>query len=179
MARWTRLVLIRFGDVCAALNAIVPNDWEAILRRHLESHDDADALAGLERAGWRLIYNELPSEPFCEDEAEEGVGNLDYSIGLWVRSDGTVRSVVWNGPAFSAGLAPGARIIDVNGQPFTIPVAENAVKNAKTSPLALTFEINGTRQNATIDYHGSLRYPRLERIPRTIDRLTPLLSPRR
>ncbi|NYF90182.1 PDZ domain-containing protein [Tunturiibacter empetritectus] len=168
-----------FEDVCSALNAIIKDDWAARLRRHLESHYDNDAVAGLARAGWRLVYKDSPTETFRQDETESGVSNLDYSIGLQVRSDGTVRSVVWDGPAFIAGLAPGSRITAVNGQPFTFETIEHAVNLAQSSTLSLTFEVNNMVQTAVVDYHGGLRYPYLERIPDRIDRLTPLLAARK
>jgi hypothetical protein len=123
-----------------------------MLRGRLETHSDDDAMAGLAHAGWRLYYDEQPTETFRQEEAELEVSNLDYSIGLQVHSDGVVRSVVWDGPAFIAGLAPGARITAVNGQPFALTELEQAVKTANSSALSLTFEINGAGQTAVIDY---------------------------
>jgi predicted metalloprotease with PDZ domain len=168
-----------FQDICNTLNAVAADDWSARLRRHLESHDNDDAMAGLTGSGWRLRYDAAPSETFRQDEKEAGVSNLDYSAGLQVRSDGTVRSVVWNGPAFTAGLAPGSQITQVNGQPFSTAALEQAVKAAGTAAPSLTFAVNGTVQTVLIDYHGSLRYPRLERIAGTADRLTTLLAARK
>jgi predicted metalloprotease with PDZ domain len=168
-----------FEDVCHALNDLAKDDWTAVLRRHLESHEDADALAGLTHAGWRLRYDEEPTETFRQDEAETGVSNLDDSIGLQVRPDGNVRSVVWDGPAFRAGLAPGSKITAVNGQHFTSSLLEQAIERVDVTPLTLTFEVNGVTQTKTVSYDGKLRYPHLERIPGTVDRITPLLQARR
>jgi hypothetical protein len=39
-------------------------------------------------------------------------------------------------------------------------------------------DINGSKRDVTIDYHGGLRYPHLERIAGTPDRLSALLNPR-
>ena len=86
---------------------------------------------------------------------------------------------VWDGPAFIAGLAPGVRITAINGQPFAQTKLEQAVKTANSSALSLAFEVNGAGQTAMIDYRGSLRYPHLERIPGTVDRLSLLLAPRK
>lgn len=165
-----------FEDVCAALSTVAPYDWADFFNHRLASHDDADALAGLARAGWRLTYADVPTETFRQDEAEAGVTNLDYSIGLQVRASGAVRSVMWNGPAFEAGLAPGARVTLVNGRKFTPEALLAAVREASVRPLTLTFESSGQRREALIGYQGTLRYPRLERIPGTPDRLTALLT---
>jgi predicted metalloprotease with PDZ domain len=167
-----------FEDICNALNTISKDDWATRLRRHLDSHDDSDAMAGLARAGWRLRYDDSPTESFRQDEKESGVINLDYSIGLQIRSDGTVRSVVWDSPAFHVGLAPGSRITGVNNQPFSLATLERTVNDASHSPLSLSFESDGTAQTKLIAYHGKLRYPHLERIPGTEDRLSPLLAAR-
>ncbi|HKT26734.1 M61 family peptidase [Dyella sp.] len=167
-----------FQDVCNALNAIVPDDWAGFLNRHLSSHQASDAIAGLARAGWKLTYSDVPTETFLQDEKEAGVINLDDSIGLQVDTDGEVQSVRWNGPAFRAGLSPGSRVIDVNGQPFSVTAFTNAVQTSAIKPLQLRVSINGEKRDAVIDYQGPLRYPHLERIAGTPDRLSALLGPR-
>ena len=167
-----------FQDVCAALGAVAANDWSSFLQRHLDTHDDAEAMAGLERAGWQLVYTDTPSETFRQDEAEAGVSNLDYSIGLQVRPNGLVSSVVWGSPAFKAGLAPDAKIEAVNGKPFSLAAINAAVKLAGDVPVTLTFINDGRSQTASLAYRGSLRYPSLQRIPGTPDRLSRLLRAR-
>lgn len=166
----------RFADVCAALHAVRPDDWAGILRTHLDSHRDADALAGLAHAGWRLVYADVPSESFRQDEADTGVSNLDYSIGLQVRKTGAVRSVAWDSPAFRAGMAPGLRITAVNGQAFTPAALEAGVKAAGSAPLVLTVDADGRSRTMAVSYAGTLRYPRLERIPGSPDWLAILLA---
>lgn len=167
-----------FDDVCRDLNALAPGDWRAILQRHLDSHEDADALAGLARAGWHLIYTATPSESFRQEEAADGARNLAYSIGLQVSDKGAVRAVSWDGPAFRAGLAPGARLLHVNGAPFDADRLEQAVALSAQTPLVLEFEQDGRRRSVSVDYHGPLRYPRLERVAGTEDYLSPLLKAR-
>jgi predicted metalloprotease with PDZ domain len=167
-----------FQDICDALNKVAPNDWASFLEQHLRSHHADDALAGLARAGWKLTYNDTPSETFHQDEQEAGVVNLDDSIGLQVDTDGGVHSVQWNGPAFRAGLAPGSRIIEVKGQPFSTHALLAAVQLSASNPLSMQVDINGSKRDVTIDYHGGLRYPHLERIAGTPDRLSALLNPR-
>lgn len=166
-----------FRDVCAALGAVAPDDWAGFLRGHLDTHDDAEATAGLARAGWRVVYDRTPSETFRQDEAMSGVDNLDYSVGFQVRANGGVRSVVWGGPAFAAGLAPGARVVAVEGQPFSFAALDAAVRTA-AGPLTITVEAAGRTRVVAIPYRGPLRYPRLERIAGTPDRLSPLLAAR-
>lgn len=167
-----------FRDVCAALNAIAPNDWSAFLTRHLRSHDTRDALAGLARAGWKLVYTDVPTATFIQDEREAGVSNLDDSIGLTIDETGRVASVQWNGPAFRAGLSPGARVTEVNGHSFAIATLLAAVNASTSKPMTLEFESAGRKRSASIPYVGRLRYPHLQRIAGTPDWLSPLLIAR-
>lgn len=167
-----------FRDVCAALNAVAANDWASFLRHHLDTHDNAEAMAGLARAGWRLVYTGTPSETFRQDDAEAGADNLDYSIGLQVQSNGVVSSVIWKGPAFNAGLAPDVKITAVNGKAFSVAVIDAAVKLAGDVPVTLTFMNDGRTRTASLAYRGTLRYPSLQRIPGTPDRLSRLLEAR-
>jgi predicted metalloprotease with PDZ domain len=165
-----------FEDVCAGLEAVAHDDWPNFLRHHLDSHDDADSIAGLARAGWRLIYTAEPTGTVLQIDGGE---DQTYSIGLQVRENGVVRGVSWNGAAFQAGLAPGMRIRTVNGQSFLSTVLKAAVAASASEPLVFEVETGGTVRTVTIPYHGGLRYPRLERIADVPDRLTPLLAPRR
>lgn len=170
--------LYGMADVVRTLNGLVPYDWRGFLDRHLDTHDDADALAGLARSGWQLVYRDTPSESWRQEEEIDGKLNADYSIGLQVRGSGAVSSVVWESAAFKAGLAPGAKILAVNGQPFTPDALRRQIAQAATAPVALEVEAQGRRRTVTLDYRGTLRYPYLERIAGTPDYLTPLLAPR-
>jgi predicted metalloprotease with PDZ domain len=167
-----------FEDVCKALNTITPDDWATFLQQHLRSHDERDAMAGLARAGWKLTYSDVTTETFRQDEQEGGVSNLDYSIGLQIDKDGHVPSVTWDGPAFRAGLSPGARVVEVNGQPFSPQQLLAAVQMSATKSLLLRVNVDGSSHDVVIPYHGTLQYPHLERIAGTIDRLSQLLKPR-
>jgi predicted metalloprotease with PDZ domain len=166
-----------FEDVCAALNSVTPFDWATFLRARLNSQK-ADVLDGLARDGWRLTFTDTPTETFRQDELDAGVSNLSYSIGFAVTKNGDVRTVAWHGPAFDAGLAPGDRIQSINGKPFAPATLEAAVRASANVPIELGFEADGRSVSARIPYRGSLRYPRLERIAGSRDRIAALLAPR-
>jgi predicted metalloprotease with PDZ domain len=167
-----------FKDICDALDAVAPDDWATFLARHLRTHDTSEALAGLARAGWKLVHTSVPTETFRQDEEEAGASNLDDSLGLRIDAKGGVRSVQWNGPAFRAGLSPGARVIKVNGKPFSTALLLAAVDASGSQPLRLEFEYGGRAKTVSIPYSGGLRYPHLERIAGTPDWLSPLLQAR-
>lgn len=165
-----------FQNVCNALNKVAADDWATFLNRHLRNHDADEAIAGLARAGWKLIYSGVPTETFLQDEAEQGATNLDDSIGLQIDAHGRVQSVQWEGLAFRAGLSPGSQVIKVNGEPFSTRALTAAVQSSASKPLTLMADIGGNARTVVINYRGGLRYPHLERIDGTPDRLSALLN---
>ena len=167
-----------FDDICGALNAVAPGDWNGFLQSWLDGHDEIDTTIGLTRHGWRLIFTDLPTEAFRAGEDESGVTDLTYSIGLTARADGTVRSVAWNGPSFRTGMRTGVRILRVNGAAFGKNTLLAAVRDSVNHSIVLTIEQDGRTSDARISYAGPLRYPRLERIPDRTDTLARLLAPR-
>jgi len=95
-----------------------------------------------------------------------------------VNDKGVVRAVNWNGPAFAAGLAPGTRIVSVQGNPFDSERLVAAVRDAERSPIQLLVEQDGEHVERTLPYRGTLRYPHLVRLTGRPDTLTRLLAPR-
>ena len=84
----------------------------------------------------------------------------------------------WNGPAFKAGLSATAQLIAVDGMAYTPERLKSALTAGKktTVPLQLLVKEGDRYRSVGIDYHGGLRYPKLERIEGSEDRLTPLLT---
>lgn len=167
-----------FDDVCATLTSLAPFDWRGYFERRVHGNSDAGLLDGLERAGYRLTYAATP-RPYIERALQgEGVPDFGYSLGIGVNGKGVVRSVSWNSPAFKAGLAPGAIVLEVEGQPFSVARLAAAVASRNPAGIRLTMELDRRKQAVTINYDGGLRYPVLERIPERADRLKQLLQPR-
>ncbi|MBP1205678.1 putative metalloprotease with PDZ domain [Duganella sp. 1411] len=169
-----------FADVCRTLNAIAPYDWSGYFTARLRAHDDSHLLDGLARAGYRLVYTDEATEYFVQNE-DFNVGGMDLSasLGLTVGKKGVVKTVAWEGPAFRAGVGIGAKLTQVGGLPYSDDALKQAIKAAAASgrPIALGFDADGRSQTVLIPYYGSLRYPRLERIPGKPDQLERLLAP--
>jgi predicted metalloprotease with PDZ domain len=166
-----------FDDIVHTLNRIAPYDWTTFLHNRLNSQVEDGVLEGLTRGGYKLIYTDVPTESYRQSEEESGTVDLSYSIGLSVTKTGSIKTLSWGGPAFAAGLGLNARITKVNGQNFDTQALLSAVRNASTTPLELTFEADGQTHTTPIDYHGTLRYPRLQRTPDTPDLLEVLFAP--
>jgi len=163
-----------FEDVVAALTTVQKFDWAPFLRSRLEGHGPGAPLDGLKRAGWKLVYTDTPTEYIKGGEERSKSTDFSYSLGFAVRADGGVANVQWDGPAFRAGLAGNTTIVAVNNKVFKPEVLKAAVKAAAKdgkAPIELLVKKGNNLRTISLDYHGGLRYPRLERISGTPDRL--------
>ncbi len=93
--------------------------------------------------------------------------NCWYSLGIRVNSEGLINDVRSNGPADKSRLAPGYKILAVNGNVFSNDALRDAIKAAKTSPdpIQLIVQADTFVSTFKVDYHDGERYPTLERIP--------------
>lgn len=170
-----------FDDVVATLNAVQPYDWTGFLRERLEGHASGAPLAGLERSGWRLAWADKPSDFARADDREDRGDDFAYSLGLTVQKDGRLEAVRWGGPAYQAGLAGAMQLVAVNARAYKAERLAQAITANQdgSAPLVLLVKDGDYYRNVTLDYRGGLRYPRLERIPGTPERLDrAVLAPR-
>lgn len=179
-----RLVLTYgFEDVVAALNAVQPYDWAKFLRGQLDAARTEAPLDGLTRGGWKLVYTDTPTEYFKADEKLTKTVNLLYSIGIKVDDDkdkGSLQDVLWNGPGFLAGLAPGMKIVAVNGEAYDGDRLRDAIKAAKDSrkPIELLVQNLDYFSTVKLDYRDGPQYPKLVRTLGP-DRLSLITKPRK
>src|SRR5258706_499629 len=91
--------------------------------------------------------------------------HVAYSIGIYLRDDGTIADTIEGMSAAKAGIGPGMRLIGVNGRKYSAEVLHDALKAGKsgTAPLELLVENTDYYKTYKIDYHGGERYPHLVR----------------
>jgi predicted metalloprotease with PDZ domain len=176
-----------FDELVADLNAVVPYDWAKFLHDHIDNINPHADLAGIEQGGYKLVYQDKPSstERTVMDVPSPRPRGPDcwFSIGLRLDHEGTIADVLWNGPADKAQLAPGEKIIAINGNIFSPDALLSAIRAAKTStePIHLIVQADSFVHMADIDYHGGERYPVLQRVESTPSYLdditTPLTTP--
>ena len=167
-----KVVPYTFDDVVAALNDVARYDWRAFFTERLKSHGPGAPLGGLENSGWKLVFNDTPNEAERINEVATQEFSVEYSLGFRVHASGggddsdRVLDVIPGSPAANAGLAPGMRLIAVNGRKWSPDILRNAVKRAKTSsePIDLLAENGDFFQSYRVDYHGGERYAHLEQI---------------
>jgi len=111
----------------------------------------------------------------------EGHGiNAMFSIGMFLSTDGRVEDVLWQGPSFKAGLAPGMKLVSVDGRAWSAQVLHDAIAAAQKNkqPLQIQARNDGAVETYTVHYDGGLKYPHLVREQGKPDYLKPLLAPK-
>ena len=168
-----------FEDVCAGLNAVVPNDWAGFLNERLHMLTAAAPLGGITTGGYRLVYKDSMNPWGAMASGQAGVVDFWYSLGLHVQVKGGISDVLHGGIADQAGFGPQMQIIAVNGRAFSVPVLRAAVRDAKGSqtPIEFIVENTGFYKVLKLDYHEGEKFPWLERVAGTPDRLDDLLKP--
>jgi predicted metalloprotease with PDZ domain len=159
-------VTYTLDDVVATLNGIVRYDWQAFLSKRITETGAPAPIAGFAANGYRLAYADKPSAYFKANEKNRNFTDLSYSVGLVIGKAAEISAVTWNGPAFKAGLTVGRTITAVNGFAFTPDKLKEAITAAQagSAPIELLVRSGDRIERFAIDYHGGLRYPRLEKI---------------
>jgi predicted metalloprotease with PDZ domain len=166
-----------FDDVVNALNQIVPYDWRGFWTERLTNHNPHAPLGGIEGSGWKVVYDDTPSEMVRNEEGEHRIDVAD-SIGLELRDDGVIADTIEGLPAALAGIGPGMKLIAVNGRQYSPEVLRDALKAGKggTAPLELLVENTDYYKTYALDYHGGEKYPHLERDESKPDLLTEIYT---
>ena len=174
-------------EIAKDLNEVVKYDWATFLHDRITSLSPHANLAGIEQGGYKLVYLDHPttSERTSGRVPRNGAAapfNAWYSLGLRVAADGTVSDVKWGGPADKAHIAPGDKMLGVNGRTFAIDGLQAAIKNGTTdkAPIHLVTQSSMYIKMADIDYHEGEKFPALVRVegtPAYLDDITRSLSP--
>ena len=167
-------VTYTFDDIIRTLNQVEPYDWGKFLHDRVDTIRLHAPLDGLARGGYKLVYTDTPSSWWKSREKLGKNTNLKYSLGLAVDNAGVAGTIVWDGPAFNAGITGGTTIVAVDGQAFSAEALKSAIGTKK--PFDLLIKQQDHFRTVRITYDGGLRYPHLERTgtgtgPSTLDAL--------
>jgi predicted metalloprotease with PDZ domain len=161
------------------LNQVASYDWATFLRTRLDKTGEHAPLTGIENSGWRLVYTEQESEYMKARERARKTTVEWYSIGVDLDSKGKITDTVKGMAAENAGIAPGMKVVAVNGREYSPEVLRAAIKAAKgtSDPIELLIENGEFYKTYRVDYHDGLRYPHLERDASKPDLLSDILKP--
>ena len=164
-------------DVVAAFNQVVPNDWRAFIEARVYRVAPHPPLGALQASGWTLVYNDTPNwyESLRERTAKQT--DVSFSVGMWVKPDGTIVDTVYGAPADAAGLVPGMKITAINGRKYSGDVLVEEIRAAKG--LDVSVEQGTFAGKFHVDAHDGERFPHLQRIAGTPDLLSDIMRARR
>jgi predicted metalloprotease with PDZ domain len=168
-----------FDDIVRALNDVAPYDWASLLRDRVGSTSTHAPLGGIERDGWKLVYNDHPNAFTMAAEKVWKFEDFSYSLGFTIDKDGKLDDVIVGSPAYQSGLGPGMKLIAVNGRKWTPSVLHAAIKAAQgtAAPIDLLVENAQFFQTYSILYHEGDKNPHLERVSGEPDLVNYLLTP--
>ena len=169
-----------FDDVVNALNQVTAYDWRGFWTERLTNHGPGAPLGGVTNSGWKIVYDDTRSSLMKTREEERNTIDASYSIGLYLRDDGSLVDTIEGMTAAAAGIGPGMRVVAVNGRRFTADVLRDALKAGKSSsqPLELLVENTDYYKTYKLDYHGGEKYPHLVRDDSKPDMLSDIIKPR-
>ncbi len=163
----------QFNNVVSALNGIVAYDWRKLLNERINGVSERAPLKGFENNGYQLVYTDEPNKAVRKE-----VADFSFSIGITLGKTG-ITAIMWDSPAFNAGLDLGDEIVAVNSRSYNADRLRDAIKAAKTSPepIKLLLKRGDHYREASISYHDGLRYPHLQKTAEADAGLDKLLQP--
>jgi predicted metalloprotease with PDZ domain len=169
-----------FDDIVAALDRVHHYDWARFLRERVDAVGANPPIDGVTRGGYRLVFDEVESELYKSHEHFDKVTDLTFSLGLTVDKNGKLKEVLWDGPAYKAGLTSGSVVVAVNGVEFDPDRLKEEVTAARGShdPIEMIVRTGDHFRVVQIDYHDGLRYPHLQRDPGHAALLDDILRPK-
>jgi predicted metalloprotease with PDZ domain len=162
-------------EVEKSLAEVCPYDWHTFFETRIYEVNNKPPTDGIEAAGWRLIYNDVPNN---ESPYPGGSHGYDawYSIGLSMGKDSTVDDVLPGSPAYEAGLGPHMSILAVDGRPYSSDALNEAIAHPKDGRITLVVRNFDTVESLDVQYAGGVRRPHLDRIEGTHDYLSDILA---
>ena len=169
-----------FDDVVATLNRVQPYDWRSYLQRRVYDVSASPPLEGINQGGYKLVFTSEPTKWIKSAEKSGKNSDLTYSGGFVVGTDGKISSVLWDSPAFNAGLTVGSQVTAVNGRDFDGDALKDAIKAAGAGGALpeLLLHDGDVYRTVKLDWRGGLRYPRLQKMGTGQGTLDALLAPR-
>jgi predicted metalloprotease with PDZ domain len=169
-------VTYTLDDIVKTLNSVQPYDWRTYLQRRVYDVAPDAPLEGITQGGYKLVYVSEPAKWWKSAEKAGKSTDLTYSGGFVVGNDGKVSSVLWDEAAFNSGMTVGDEILAVNSRHFDGDAIKAAIKAAagQGPAVQLLIKSGDLYRTVALDWHGGLRYPKLEKVgkgPGTLDAL--------
>ena len=93
-----KVVPYTFDDVVRTLNEVAPYDWASLLRERVPPPVTHAPLGGIERGGWKLVYNDKPNLFTQAEEKLAKFGDFSYSLGFTAGKMANSMTLSWDRP---------------------------------------------------------------------------------
>jgi len=178
-------------DLVQALNKVQPYDWAGFFQARVYEVEPTVPENGILQGGYRLVYDDTEPEWMKHMDTSRGT-SFGQSLGFTIKGrggaasdegsgggDGAITQVWWDSPAFKAGITPGMQLVGVDDQAFSIATLREAILKAEknNTPIKLLLKSEKELETVSIDYHGGMRNPHLERVDAKPDLLDQVLAP--
>jgi hypothetical protein len=138
---------------------------------------------GFTQGGYRLVYSDNEPEWLKKEQSVRGA-SFATSLGFSVKPDspnssGALDQIWWDSLAFKSGITADMQLQAVNDLKYTAAGLREAILAAEKSkePIKLLLKRGDEFITVSLEYHGGMRYPHLERVETTPDRLDAILAP--
>jgi predicted metalloprotease with PDZ domain len=170
----------RFDDVVKTLNNVAPYDWASFLHARVDQVAPRAPLGWVEKGGYKLVFDAKPTDYWKSEEKARKITDLSYSLGIVIGKEDMLTQVIWDSPAFAAGLTTGCTVLALDGRAFDADALKTAITDAVAShkPIELLVKQGDRYRTVSIGYYGGLRYPKLEKVAKGEAWLDKLLTPR-
>ncbi|MDO6414020.1 peptidase M61 [Sphingomonas sp. BIUV-7] len=170
-----------FDEIVKTLNAVQPYDWATFLKERVFDVRPHAPLEGITRGGYKLVFTDKPGVYQTSAAEKSKTASFTYSLGLSVGKEGAVTNVVWDGPAFNAGITIGTKILAIASQAYSDDDLKEAITAAKgkTTPIPLLIKQGDGYRTVDVTWNGGLRYPHLERTTKGPSSLDALYAPKK
>jgi predicted metalloprotease with PDZ domain len=161
-----KVVPYTFDDVVHGLDQVAPYEWATLLKERVNATAAGAPLGGIERGGWRLVYNDQPNVFILTGEKVRKSLDASYSLGFVVKEGGELVDVIHGSPAYAAGIGPGMKLVAVNGRAWSKEVLLDALRASKDSKQAIDLLVENAKffKTYSVAYHEGIRNPHLERV---------------
>ncbi len=168
-----------FADLVSCLGKVQPFDWANFLHARVDQTEPNVPEEGITRGGYRLTYTDTAPEWLKHAERPDTAISFSTSIGVSIKANGDLDNVWWGSPAFKAGITLDMQLMAVNNRAFTVSELRTAILDAEKGSVPIRILTKRGEQFETfeVNYHGGLRYPKLERVNEKSNLLDDILAP--
>ena len=117
------------GEIVRLLKATADFDWERFLTERISRPLDALPLDLVGRLGYRLQYAPTPPDHRRRTHSRGGI-SAQHSLGLTFSADGQIIDIVPGMAGDKARLAPGMKVMGINGRLFSARRLQDALADS-------------------------------------------------